>query len=73
MNCTHCETGRRELREIAERHDVDVLPGWGQRPDVDADLAKRPFATVDQSALHCDCECHVPARIVGKLPRLSVS
>lgn len=79
-SCAHCEHLRREQRAaldefgdgrypglyaLVDRDDVNpmtrrIREGWSAGP------SKPPVAT-------CRCDCHVPARIAGLLPRLKVS
>lgn len=76
-SCAHCEHLRREQQAALDEFGDDRYPGlyasdyahpmtkrvqqgWGNPP------TKPPMAT-------CRCDCHVPARISGLLPRLKAT
>jgi hypothetical protein len=70
--CSHCQQLRAKLEEIRDRHGLDAIPRWGENVAVDVDLTNElhPMIHSTAGAKRCACECHAPARIAGKLPRL---
>lgn len=78
MACDHCEHIRGTQQAILNEHGNaqhhGLYIGSLRNPDpmtVAIDEADYSYGPALQATLaNCECDCHVPARIVGKLPRL---
>ena len=82
MNCKHCEEIRRDQQAVVDEFGDDeylglyVTKAKVQTP-MSIEVGKRTNGWFSHSTAkdvaECACDCHTPARIVGKLPPLAAA
>ncbi len=76
-SCNHCEKIRRDQQALIDAHPSDRYPGMyaAKREDAmtRALMDARWTGGTDGEMAECPCDCHTPARIAGRLPKLSAA
>ncbi len=75
MSCKHCETVRRQQQELIDAHPGGKYPGMYAthfNDDMTSAVNAARWDPGPESGMRdCRCDCHMPARIGGRLPRLA--